>query len=139
MVDRSLTTPEVRSSNPVIRIFYSFSTELKRRIKEKRGREWAIFNNSFKFRASSSSTKLRSGFQRTFGSPGNLRHFVAFDVSLRYLSVWPELAKFRHLGKILRALGVFVIVYLAISKFECLLWQLRILSGNFSIFQMAKY
>ena len=22
------------------------------------------------------------GFQRTFGSPGNLRHFAAFDVSL---------------------------------------------------------
>ncbi len=29
-------------------------------------------------------TKLPTevGFQRTFGSPGNLRHFAAFDVSL---------------------------------------------------------
>ena len=29
-------------------------------------------------------TKLpgEAGFQRTFGSPGNLRHFVAFDATL---------------------------------------------------------
>ena len=29
-------------------------------------------------------TKLpeEAGFQRTFGSPGNLRHFVAFDAAL---------------------------------------------------------
>ena len=26
------------------------------------------------------------GFQRTFGSPGNLRHFAAFDASLGYVS-----------------------------------------------------
>ena len=25
------------------------------------------------------------GFQRTFGSPGNLRHFAAFDASLGYV------------------------------------------------------
>ena len=26
------------------------------------------------------------GFQRTFGSPGNLRHFAAFDASLGYVN-----------------------------------------------------
>jgi hypothetical protein len=36
----------------------------------------------------STASKLRSGFQRTFGSPGNLRHFVAFDVSLRQVLIW---------------------------------------------------
>ena len=34
-------------------------------------------------------TKLPSevGFQRTFGSPGNLRHFAAFDASLGYVPI----------------------------------------------------
>ena len=35
----------------------------------------------------STASKLRSGFQRTFGNPGNLKHFVAFDVSLRQVLI----------------------------------------------------
>ena len=43
-------------------------------------------------------TKLPSevGFQRTFGSPGNLRHFAAFDASLGYLSYYRSFFRKRN-------------------------------------------
>ena len=44
-----------------------------------------------------------------------------------YLSVWPELAKFRHFGNILKALVKFVLVFGNILN---KLWQLFYASGS---------
>ena len=40
------------------------------------------------------------------------------------LPVWPDLAKFRHFGKILTVFGIFFIPYLIFGKMFDLLWYI---------------
>ena len=62
--------------------------------------------------------------------------YVAYDFSesdVIYLPVWPDLAKFRHFGYILKVLGDNVSVYLVLGKNLKLLWSTFYAIGQISI------
>ena len=58
----------------------------------------------------------------------------AFVCVFKLFPVWPDLAKFRHFGTILKVLGKFLQVYLVFSKMWIFLWQKMLLLGKFSLF-----
>ena len=58
---------------------------------------------------------------------------------VRPISVWPDLAKFRHFGKALKLFEQFLKALISFGKKLNPLWQIFRLLGQFAVFEMAKY
>ena len=58
---------------------------------------------------------------------------LAFSFILFSHSVWPDLGKFCHFGKILQVFGVFWAVYFLFGKMLSLLWQICYIIGHIAL------
>ena len=69
----------------------------------------------------------------SFFSRYNFNGSLLFHLYFVSHSVWPDLAKFCHFGKILQVFGVFWAVYFLFGKMLSLLWQICYIIGHIAL------
>ena len=64
---------------------------------------------------------------------------VKWNKELQWWTVWPDLAKFRHLGKTYKVFGYYLRVYFVFCKILTLIGQMFMILDKFSLLLMVQY